>query len=106
MHNCPNCGAILDPSKSKCEFCETYILDFVDFSDERKPFFLRIRDAQGRIVSAKVVWTEGTIEEEYGFFDVALTRKLVNMRNMSYKINLVCSPIEQADGTMLKVEGV
>lgn len=51
MNNCPNCGAILNPEKVKCEYCGTYFLDFIDITRNRKPFYLRIKTDQGIAIS-------------------------------------------------------
>jgi len=36
MKNCPNCGAVIDPYRVKCEYCGTMYFDWVTWLQDEK----------------------------------------------------------------------
>ena len=40
MKNCPNCGAIIDPYRVKCEYCGTMYFDWANWLQDGKPCFI------------------------------------------------------------------
>ena len=52
MTNCKNCGAPLEPYKSKCPFCGTYYFDFTAFDmDSNKPVYVKFKTSMGIITT-------------------------------------------------------
>jgi len=52
MRNCPNCGAIIEPYKCKCEFCGTWYFDFTAFDmSEDVPYYVKFRTPYGVITT-------------------------------------------------------
>ena len=53
--NCPNCGAPLEPGKSKCAYCNISYFDLCSVNiDEMEPFYLKFK-MRGKIYIALVV---------------------------------------------------
>lgn len=52
MNNCPNCGAVIEPYKCKCDYCGTWYFDFTafDMSDD-KPYYVKFRTPYGIITT-------------------------------------------------------
>lgn len=40
MKNCPNCGAVIDPYRVKCEYCGTMYFDWGTWLQDGKPCFI------------------------------------------------------------------
>jgi hypothetical protein len=40
MKNCPNCGAVIDPYRVKCEYCGTMYFDWATWLQEGQPCFI------------------------------------------------------------------
>lgn len=40
MKNCPNCGAVIDPYRVKCEYCGTMYFDLATWLQDGKPCFI------------------------------------------------------------------
>ena len=40
MKNCPNCGAVIDPYRVKCEYCGTMYFDWATWLQDGKPCFI------------------------------------------------------------------
>ena len=52
MRNCPNCGAIIEPYKCKCEYCGTWYFDFTSFDMSGKdPYYVKFRTPYGVITT-------------------------------------------------------
>lgn len=53
--NCPNCGATIEPYKSKCKFCGSWYFDLTAFDMiENKPCYVKIRTPQGIITTRAI----------------------------------------------------
>ena len=52
MKNCPNCGAVIEPYKCKCEYCGTWYFDFTAFDmTEDVPYYVKFRTPYGIITT-------------------------------------------------------
>jgi len=52
MTNCPNCGAVIEPYKCKCEYCGTWYFDFTAFDmSDNKPYYVKFRTPYGIITT-------------------------------------------------------
>lgn len=40
MKNCPNCGAVIDPYRVKCEYCGTMYFDLATWLQDGQPCFI------------------------------------------------------------------
>ena len=40
MKNCPNCGAVIDPYRVKCEYCGTMYFDWATWLQDGRPCFI------------------------------------------------------------------
>ena len=40
MKNCPNCGAVIDPYRVKCEYCGTMYFDWATWLQDGQPCFI------------------------------------------------------------------
>ena len=40
MKNCPNCGAVVDPYRVKCEYCGTMYFDWASWLQDGQPCFI------------------------------------------------------------------
>lgn len=50
--NCPNCGAVIEPYKCKCEYCGTWYFDFTSFDmTDDKPYYVKFRTPYGIITT-------------------------------------------------------
>lgn len=52
LHNCPNCGAILDDT-GRCNFCGSKVYDLfdIDISNNRGSKYIRIKTNMGMIIA-------------------------------------------------------
>ena len=62
LHNCPNCGAILDDT-GRCNFCGSKVYDLfdIDVSSTRGIKYIRIKTDKGMII-APIVFNTVNIE--------------------------------------------
>lgn len=52
MHNCPNCGAPLEPYKCKCEYCGTWYFDFTAFDMSKDtPYYIKFNTSYGVVTT-------------------------------------------------------
>ena len=70
--NCPNCGAVINPDKDKCEYCGTsyYDLSCIPFNE---PFYLRLNIGtreHPRIILQKVYTTNVTVDYKSQNIDI------------------------------------
>ncbi len=107
MNNCPNCGAILNPEKVKCEYCGTYFLDFIDITRDRKPFYLRIKTDQEIVVSK--VYAK-TIEMSHSYLDydfsyaVAAGRAVCLNRENYLDIGMEFMAVPDSKGNLMTID--
>lgn len=72
LHNCPNCGAILDDT-GRCNFCGSKVYDLfdVDVSNDRGIKYIRIKTNAGMIVAPIVFNTVSMEHRERGLIYTA-----------------------------------
>ena len=55
MTNCPNCGAALEPYKTRCEYCGTYYFDLTAFDiTEGKKYYIKFRTPHGIVTTLAI----------------------------------------------------
>lgn len=107
MNNCPNCGAILNPEKVKCEYCGTYFLDFIDITRDRKPFYLRIKTEEGIAISKVYCQTVEMRHSylDYDFADGVTGRHAVCLNRQNYlDIEMEFMAIPDSKGNLMTID--
>jgi len=100
MLNCPNCGAVLNPSKFRCEYCGTAVIDLATLDlDNQYPCYVRFKthDYQGREIAmiALVQASNASFEMNIGTTSVTDYRgnvvcKKKDERNLDIHLDLHC----------------
>lgn len=84
-HNCPNCGAPV--TNDECPYCGTLLIDFACIETD-KPFWIKIKGQNGKIMMSKVMLTNIRNEIEstvlYADSNPYMTMLYPRMINMSF----------------------
>jgi hypothetical protein len=77
--NCPNCGAPYNVVLSKCPYCETSYFDLSCLQINGDPFYLKIKNTDGLVITQKCVLTSVQISVDSHYTDMTTTLELRNI---------------------------
>ena len=108
MRNCPNCGAIIEPYKCKCEFCGTWYFDFTAFDmSEDVQYYVKFKTPYGVIttLAKPELQTIDINEDSRDFVDWsgAIVMSLPATRSCDLSV-VFHSQVNPEDGSLFKLE--
>lgn len=100
MINCPNCGAPIEPYKTKCEYCGTRYFDFTAFNiEDNVPCYIKFKTERGIITTlATVELNEIELTEDQVYITTALGEKINSIttnKNCNFNVIFHALPSEK-----------
>jgi len=110
MKNCPNCGAVIDPYRVKCEYCGTMYFDWATWLQEGKPCFINygfdFGCGKGTIITQAIPHLEQVeINDKPTYITDSrgnVVRCLRNNRNCDLHVVFTCVT-DQSDKSLFKI---
>ena len=106
MTNCPNCGAVIEPYKCKCDYCGTWYFDFtVFYMSCDDPYYVKFRTPHGVITTLakpELRTIEVTPETIYASCSDKYVASFI--RSYSCDLDVIFHSVVDRDGRLYTVE--
>ena len=110
MKNCPNCRAVIDPYRVKCEYCGTMYFDWATWLQDGEPCFINYSFDNGYVkgvITTKAIPRLETIENKCDSVDVmdwngCTSKKIVANKSCELRVNFTCVA-DHKDNSLFKM---
>lgn len=109
MKNCPNCGAVIDPYRVKCEYCGTMYFDWATWLQDGKPCFINYRfnygDNKTSIITQAIPHlevVETSNNPTYAYNKNGIPILMMNNRYCEMLVRFICIP-DPRDKSLFKM---